>query len=331
MPASPPPGTITCSPARPLETVSGDQEQDRKAGLLRGLGRSSAKLAGGITGLFTKRKLDRETLDGLEELLITSDLGVAAAGRITEALANKRLDKEATADEIKGFLADEVASVLDPVARPLAVDPAVRLFVVLVCGVNGSGKTTTIAKLANQWRHEGKSVMLAAADTFRAAAIEQLQIWGARAGCPVIAGKTGDDAAGLVFDAMKRATDERADILLVDTAGRLQNKQDLMAELEKIVRVIRKADEAAPHSVLLVMDATVGQNAHSQVEIFSQAVDVTGLIITKLDGSARGGVVVALAEKFGLPVHAIGVGEGMNDMLPFEARAFARALVGLRN
>lgn len=303
--------------------------QDRKGGLLRGLGRSSANLTAGIAGLFTKKKLDRETLNGLEELLITSDLGVAAAGKITDSLANKRLDKEASADEIKALLAEEIASVLDPVARPLVIDETVKPTVVLICGVNGSGKTTTIAKLANQWRAQGKSVMLAAGDTFRAAAVEQLQIWGARAGCEVIAGEPGCDAAGLVFDAMERATDEGADVLLVDTAGRLQNKQDLMAELEKIVRVIRKVDDTAPHSVLLVMDATVGQNAHSQVEIFSEAVDVTGLIVTKLDGSARGGVVVALAEKFGIPVHAIGVGEGMDDMLPFEALAFSRALVGL--
>jgi len=308
-----------------------DAAPDRKAGLLHGLARSSAKLTSGITGLFTKHKLDRDALDGLEELLITSDLGVATASQLTQSLAAQRLDKEATADEVKGFLADEIAAILTPVARPLVLDPAIKPYVVLVCGVNGSGKTTTIAKLANQWRRAGKSVMLAAGDTFRAAAIEQLQILGARAGCTVIAGKTGDDAAGLVFDAIKRASKEHADILIVDTAGRLQNKQDLMAELEKIIRVMRKVDATAPHSSLLVMDATVGQNAHSQVEIFKEAVDVSGLIVTKLDGSARGGVVVALAEKFGLPVHAIGVGEGMNDMQPFDARAFSRALVGLKS
>ncbi len=299
--------------------------------LLRGLASSSAKLTGGITDLFTKRRLDREALDGLEELLITGDLGVATAARLTGSLARQRLDQDITADEVKGMLADEIATILDPVARPLRVDPAIRPFVVLVCGVNGSGKTTTIAKLANQWRNEGKSVMLAAGDTFRAAAIEQLQIWGARTGCPVVASEIGADAAGLVFDAMISAKDERADVLLVDTAGRLQNKQDLMAELEKIVRVMKKVDGSAPHSVVLVMDATVGQNAHDQVEIFKDAVDVSGLIVTKLDGSARGGVVVALAEKFGLPVHAIGVGEGLDDMQPFEARAFARALVGLKS
>ncbi len=299
--------------------------------LLRGLADSSAKLTGGITDLFTKRKLDREALDGLEELLITGDLGVATAAQLTGSLAEQRLDQDITADEVKGLLADEITMILDPVARPLRVDPTIRPFVVLVCGVNGSGKTTTIAKLANQWRGEDKSVMLAAGDTFRAAAIEQLQIWGARTGCPVVASETGADAAGLVFDAMQRAGDEGADILLVDTAGRLQNKQDLMAELEKIVRVMRKVDQTAPHSVVLVMDATVGQNAHDQVEIFKDAVDVSGLIVTKLDGSARGGVVVALAEKFGLPVHAIGVGEGLDDMQPFEARAFAHSLLGLKS
>ena len=297
--------------------------------MLQGLASSSAKLAGGITDLFTKRKLDREALDGLEELLITGDLGVATAAQLTGSLAKQRLDQDITPDEVKGLLADEITMILSPVARPLKVDPAIRPFVVLVCGVNGSGKTTTIAKLANQWRGQGKSVMLAAGDTFRAAAIEQLQIWGARTGCPVVASETGADAASLVFDAITRARDEGADILLVDTAGRLQNKQDLMAELEKIVRVMQKVDGSAPHSVVLVMDATVGQNAHDQVEIFKNAVNVSGLIVTKLDGSARGGVVVALAEKFALPVHAIGVGEGLDDMQPFEARAFARSLLGL--
>ncbi len=309
--------------------MSIDPDSGKKGGLLRGLSRSSAKLTGGITGLFTKRRLDRDVLEELEELLITCDLGVATAAKVTQSLSSNRLDKDATPDQIKGYLAEEIALIIDPVARPLTIDPTRRPFVVLVCGVNGSGKTTTIAKLANRWRGEGKSVLLAAADTFRAAAIEQLQIWGARTGCPVIASETGADPAGLVFDAMKRADGERAEVLMVDTAGRLQNKQDLMAELEKIVRVMRKVDDTAPHSVILVMDATVGQNAHSQVEIFKQAVDVSGLIVTKLDGSARGGVVVALAEKFALPVHAVGVGEGMDDLRPFEARAFARAMLGL--
>ena len=297
--------------------------------LSRGLSRSSAKLTGGITDLFTKRKLDQAALDELEEVLISGDLGVGTASQLTGSLAKRRLDKEVSAEEVKSLLADEIAAMLDPVAQPLVIDRTRKPFVVLVCGVNGSGKTTTIAKLAYQWRQQGHQVMLAAGDTFRAAAIEQLQIWGERAGCPVVAAKTGADAAGLVFDAMERAKAEHADVLLVDTAGRLQNKKDLMAELVKIVRVIRKVDGSAPHSVLLVMDATVGQNAHAQVETFKKMVDVTGLVVTKLDGSAKGGVVVALAEKFSLPVHAVGVGEKLDDMRPFEARAFAQSLMGL--
>jgi|TARA_Y100000031_G_scaffold131950_1_gene152646 fused signal recognition particle receptor len=306
--------------------AAGQGWRDRLRG---GLGRSSAKLTGGITDLFIKRKLDRAALDELEEVLIAGDLGVATAGKLKESLAKRRLDKEVSPEAVKTLLADEIAFMLDPVARPLVIDPQHRPFVVLVCGVNGSGKTTTIAKLANQWRQEDHSVMLAAGDTFRAAAVEQLRIWGGRTGCPVVAGEPGADAAGLVFDAIGRAKDERADVLLIDTAGRLQNKKDLMAELEKIVRVIKKADGTAPHSVLLVMDATVGQNAHSQVETFKEMVDVSGLIVTKLDGSAKGGVVVALAEKFALPVHAVGVGEKLDDMRPFEAREFARSLMGL--
>ena len=245
------------------------------------------------------------------------------------SLAKTRFDKTVSSEEVRGALADEIAAVLDPVARPLRIDPAIRPFVVLVCGVNGSGKTTTIAKLASRWRGEGREVMLAAGDTFRAAAIEQLRIWGERTGCPVVASEIGADAAGLVHDAMTQARDEGADVLIVDTAGRLQNKKDLMEELRKIVRVIRKVDGSAPHSVLLVMDATVGQNAHGQVEIFKEMVDVSGLIVTKLDGSARGGVVVALADRFALPVHDVGVGEGLDDLQPFEARAFARSLMGL--
>jgi len=297
----------------------------------QGLGSSSAKLTGGISELFTKRKLDQETLDEFEDVLISADLGVATAAQLKSHLARHRLDKEVTPDEVKTLLANEIGLMLDKVARPLVIDQSARPFVVLVCGVNGSGKTTTIAKLANQWRQQGHSVMMAAGDTFRAAAIEQLQIWGDRVGCPVVAVELGSDAAGLVFEAMERAQAEPADILLIDTAGRLQNRKDLMAELEKIVRVIRKKNDTAPHAVLLVMDATIGQNAHSQVETFKEMVDVTGLVVTKLDGSARGGVVVALAEKFGLPVHAIGVGEKIDDMRPFDAHQFARSLLGLEN
>jgi len=299
--------------------------------LRQGLGRTSAKLTGGIGELLSKRRLDQEALNELEELLIASDLGPATAAGLKESLAKKRLDKDVTADEVKALLADDISIMLKKVAQPLVVDQTKKPFVVLVCGVNGSGKTTTIAKLANHWRQQGLSVMMAAGDTFRAAAIEQLQIWGGRTGCPVVASEIGADAAGLVFDAHARAKAEGMDVLLVDTAGRLQNKKDLMAELEKIVRVIGKADETAPHAVLLVMDATIGQNAHVQVETFKEMINVTGLIVTKLDGSARGGVVVALAEKFVLPVHAVGVGEGLDDMQPFDSHIFARSLMGLRS
>ena len=299
------------------------------ARLRRALGRSSSKLSGAIGTLFNKRKLDQKALEDLEDLLIEGDLGVTLAARLAGSLTKTRFDKAVSSEEVRGALADEIAAVLGPVEQPLLIDPAIRPFVVLVCGVNGSGKTTTIAKLASRWRGEGREVMLAAGDTFRAAAIEQLQIWGGRTGCPVVASEIGADAAGLVHDAMTRARDEGADVLIVDTAGRLQNKKDLMEELRKIVRVIQKVDGSAPHSVLLVMDATVGQNAHSQVEIFKEMVDVSGLIVTKLDGSARGGVVVALADKFALPVYAVGVGEGLDDLQAFEARAFARSLMGL--
>jgi fused signal recognition particle receptor len=297
--------------------------------LRAGLGRSSAALTDGISALLTRRRLDAETIEGLEELLIKADLGVATAQRLAGGLKQDRFDKEVTADEVRSALATQIAAILEPVARPLAPDPARKPYVVLVVGVNGSGKTTTIGKLARTFRAEGRSVMLAAGDTFRAAATEQLQIWGARTGCPVFAGETGADAAGLAFDALQQARTEAMDLLLIDTAGRLQNRADLMGELGKIIRVLKKIDAEAPHSCLLVLDATVGQNAHSQVETFRASAGVTGLIVTKLDGTARGGVVVALAEKFALPVHAIGIGEGADDLRPFEARAFARSLLGL--
>jgi len=297
--------------------------------LRKGLGRSSSRLAGGIADLFTKRRLDDAAIEELEELLIGADLGVAAAARLTANFARTRFGKEVNPDEVKGALAEAIAEVLAPVARPLAIDGTRKPHVVLVCGVNGSGKTTTIAKLARRLRDQGKVVYLAAADTFRAAAVEQLQVWGERTGCPVISAAPGADAAGLAYGALERARAEGADVLLIDTAGRLHNKQTLMAELQKIVRVVRKLDPAAPHDCLLVMDATVGQNAHSQVETFRDMVEVSGLVVTKLDGSARGGVVVGLAERFGLPIHAIGVGEGMDDLRPFEAAAFGRALMGL--
>ncbi|MEW5729551.1 MAG: signal recognition particle-docking protein FtsY [Pseudomonadota bacterium] len=294
-----------------------------------GLSKSSSRLTQGLADLFTKRKLDDEALEELEELLITADLGVATAARVTRRLAKSKFGQDVTAEEIKAALAEEIAEILEPVARPLELDPELRPHVVLVVGVNGSGKTTTIGKLAKRYKDEGRNVSLAAGDTFRAAAVEQLKVWGERTGCPVIARDTGADAAGLVFDAMKEARARGDDVLFIDTAGRLQNKTGLMEELAKVVRVIKKHDETAPHDVLLVLDATVGQNAHSQVEAFQEMVGVTGLVVTKLDGTARGGVVVALAEKFHLPVHAIGVGEKVDDLRPFSAEDFARGVVGL--
>jgi len=297
--------------------------------LKAGLGRSSEKLAGGITGLFTKRRLDDKALEELEELLIAADLGVETSTQVVGAFGRTRFNQEVTAEEVREALAGEIAKVLEPVALPLVVDGARKPFVILVCGVNGSGKTTTIGKLARQWRDQGLSVTMAAADTFRAAAIEQLQVWGERAGAPVISGAQGADAAGLAFDALTQARANGSDVLVIDTAGRLQNKKGLMDELAKIIRVLRKIDPQAPHACLLVMDATIGQNAHAQVQVFRELVDVTGLVLTKLDGSAKGGVVVALAKSFGLPVHAVGVGEGIDDLKPFEARAFARSLMGL--
>ena len=297
--------------------------------LKAGLSRSSTRLTQGIGDLFTKRKLDAEALEELEELLITADFGVATARKVTAKLAQTRLDREIGPEEIKEALAEEIAAILAPVAKPFSPDPAKKPHVVLMVGVNGSGKTTTIGKLAKYYKGQGLKVTMAAGDTFRAAAVEQLKVWGERTGCPVVAREQGADAAGLAFDALSDASKRGDDLLLIDTAGRLQNKTDLMAELQKMIRVLKKQDETAPHDVLLVLDSTVGQNAHAQVEIFKELTQVSGLIMTKLDGTARGGVVVALAEKFGLPVHAIGVGEGADDLRPFEATAFARSLVGL--
>ncbi len=299
------------------------------ARLKSGLSRSSSKIGEGLRGILVKRKLDDAALEELEELLITSDLGVATAAKLTAKLAAGRYDKEISPEEVRSVLAEEIAAILAPVALPLRLDPALTPNVALIVGVNGSGKTTTIGKLAQRHRAEGSSVMLAAGDTFRAAAIEQLQIWGRRTDCPVIAKSPGADAAGLAYEALEQARKEERDLLLIDTAGRLHNKADLMAELQKISRVLKKIDPAAPHHCILVLDATTGQNAHAQVETFKELVEISGLVITKLDGSARGGVLVALAERFGLPVHAVGVGEGIDDLRPFDARDFARALVGL--
>jgi fused signal recognition particle receptor len=294
-----------------------------------GLSRTASNVSEGITGLFTKRKLDGETLEELEDLLIQADLGIDVAARISSAVGKGRYDKEIEPDEVKAILAEEVAKVLAPVAKPLVIDATKKPYILLMVGVNGSGKTTTIGKLASKFRAEGKSVMLAAGDTFRAAAIEQLKVWGERTGATVIAREQGGDAAGLAFDAVKAAREQNVDVLMVDTAGRLQNRTELMAELEKVVRVIKKLDDTAPHGVLLVLDATVGQNALSQVEIFGKTAGVTGLVMTKLDGTARGGILVAIAEKFKMPIHFIGVGEGVDDLEPFAAQDFARAIAGL--
>jgi fused signal recognition particle receptor len=296
--------------------------------LRHGLSRSANAISSGVTGIFTKAKLDSATLGELEDLLIQSDLGADVAMDITQALGKERLNKDISATEVRAFLAAQIAGILRPTAVKLVIDPAKKPFVILVTGVNGTGKTTTIGKLAHLLRGDGHSVMLAAGDTFRAAAIEQLQIWGQRAGAPVIAGTQGSDASGLVYDALSQARAAKTDVLLIDTAGRLQNKTGLMDELRKINRVLAKLDETAPHAVLLVLDATTGQNAISQVEVFRDVAKVTGLIMTKLDGTARGGILVAVARKFGLPIHAIGVGEGIEDLRPFDADQFARALTG---
>jgi fused signal recognition particle receptor len=296
--------------------------------LSTGLRRTSSSIGGAITDLVSKRRLDAAMIEELEDALIRADLGLAAAGRIGAAIGEGRYDREIDPDEVKGILAAQVEQVLAPVAQPLAVAGA-KPFVILVVGVNGSGKTTTIGKLAAKYRAEGRKVMLAAGDTFRAAAIDQLKIWGTRTGAGVVAREPGADSAGLAFEALAAAKQEGADVLLIDTAGRLHNKAALMGELEKIVRVLKKLDTQAPHAVLLVLDATVGQNALAQVEEFGKIAGVTGLAMTKLDGTARGGILVAIAEKFRLPVHFIGVGEGIDDLAPFQARDFARAIAGL--
>jgi fused signal recognition particle receptor len=275
-----------------------------------------------------RRTLDDEMLEQLEELLITADMGVDTALRVTANMAEGRFGKKLSVAEIKALMATEIARIMEPVARPLPIY-AKRPQVVLVVGVNGSGKTTTIGKLASQFRAAGKKVVIAAGDTFRAAAVEQLQVWGERAGVPVLTAAQGTDPASLAFDAMTKAEAEGADLLMIDTAGRLQNRQDLMEELAKIVRVIRKKDESAPHNTLLVLDATTGQNAVSQVKTFQAISDVSGLVMTKLDGTAKGGVLVALADQFGLPIHAIGVGEQIDDLSPFDPGEFAEALVGV--
>ncbi|KZM51105.1 signal recognition particle-docking protein FtsY [Labrenzia sp. OB1] len=297
--------------------------------LKKGLSRSSSSLTEGISSIFTKRKLDASMLEELEDVLIQADLGVDTAMAITERLSQGRFDKEISTDEVRVVLAEEVEKVLEPVARPLDLSSGKKPHVVLMVGVNGTGKTTTIGKLSQKLRSEGKKVMMAAGDTFRAAAVEQLRIWAERTGALVVARDTGADAAGLAYDAMKEAVEKDIDVLLIDTAGRLQNRAELMDELEKVIRVIRKLDPVAPHTVLLTLDATTGQNALNQVEIFGKVAGVTGLVMTKLDGTARGGILVAIAAKHGLPVHFIGVGEGVADLEAFSAKDFAGAIAGM--
>ncbi len=325
--------TPPVSPPAPQPEPSPQAAPEKKKGWLSrlrdGLSKSSSKLTEGVAAIFTKRKLDDEMLEELTDLLITADLGVPAATRITNALAGEKYDKDITAEEVRAALAKEVAATLAPLERPLAVDAAKKPQVLLMVGVNGAGKTTTIGKLAKKFADDGKSVILAAGDTFRAAAIEQLSVWGERTGAPVVSRPTGADAAGLAFDALKEAQEKGADILMIDTAGRLQNRKELMDELAKIVRVVKKLDETAPHHVILTLDATVGQNAISQAQSFTEIAGVTGLVMTKLDGTARGGVLVALADKFKLPIHFIGVGEGVEDLQAFKADEFAAALAGV--
>jgi len=298
------------------------------ARLKAGLSRTTSALTEGITSLFTKRRLDDAALEELEDILLAADLGPVTAANVVERLRKTRFGREVSPDEIRAALAEEVAQVLAPLAQPLAPAGSTKPFVILVVGVNGTGKTTTIGKLAKHYREQGKRVMLAAGDTFRAAAIEQLTIWAERTGAGILAKPPGADAAGLAFDALTKARAEGSDVLLIDTAGRLQNKAGLMAELEKIVRVLKKVDATAPHACILTLDATTGQNAINQVEVFRGVAQVTGLVMTKLDGTARGGVLVAVAQKFGLPVHFVGVGESADDLQPFDASAFARALAG---
>lgn len=309
-----------------------ESEPLRRRGFLSklrtGLSRSASALADNLSGLFVKQKLDADTVSQLAEALVRADVGSIRASNIAASIAKGRYNTEISEAELKSVLAAQIASILKPVEQPFVIDTGHKPFVILVVGVNGTGKTTTIGKLAQKYSREGSRVMLAAGDTFRAAAVEQLKLWGARTGTEVFARNSGADAAGLAYGALAKARADGIDVLLIDTAGRLQNKADLMAELTKIVRVLKKLDADAPHAVLLVLDATVGQNAISQLEIFKATVPVTGLVMTKLDGTAKGGILIALADRFELPIAYVGVGEGPEDLQPFSARAFAEALTG---
>ena len=331
----PKPGT-----ARPAPPPAGPHVKPKAAAeptrswfdqLRHGLARTSNALSDNLASALTKRKLDEDTLDRIEEVLIKADLGVAMAARIRSAIARGRYDRGLDANTVRDIVAGEIAGVLEPVASDFALAPGASPHVFLVVGVNGTGKTTTAAKMAYQFKRKGLRVMLAAADTFRAAAIDQLKVWGTRVGAEIVTKEVGADPAGVAFEALERARAEGIDVLLIDTAGRLQNKSDLMAELAKIVRVLKKLDSSAPHGVILVLDATTGQNALAQVEIFEQIAGVTGLVVTKLDGTARGGILVAIAERFKLPIAAIGVGEGLDDLKPFDAHDFARAIAGAKS
>ncbi len=305
-----------------------EKNSDWFSRLRSGLQRTSSKLTDGIADIFTKRKLDGKTLEQFEELLISADVGPATAAQLAAEFGKTRLDKDISPAEVKNALAAQIAQIVEPVARPLDIDFTKKPFVVLVVGVNGTGKTTTIGKFAQSYVEHGLTVMLAAGDTFRAAAISQLKIWGKRVGASVVSGEQGGDSAALAYRALEEARARGTDILMIDTAGRLHNKNDLMQELVKVVRVIKKLDPEAPHATILTLDATTGQNAHAQVEAFRDMTHVTGLVVTKLDGSAKGGVVVALADKFKLPIYAVGVGEKAEDLQPFVAAEFAKALVG---
>ncbi len=330
-----PPEATFYPPAEPEQEQEQEPNRDLPAKsnwlqrLTSGLKRTSNQLSDNIGAVFTKAKLDAATLEELEDVLVQADLGVDVATAITGELAGERFDKTISGQEVRALLAVEVERVLTPVARPLEIETSRKPFVILMVGVNGSGKTTTIGKMAQKFADDGKKVTLAAGDTFRAAAIEQLQIWGQRAGAPVVARKTGSDASGLAYEAVEKAKENNSDILIIDTAGRLQNRDELMAELEKIIRVIKKIDPTAPHAVLLTLDATTGQNALQQVEIFGRRAGVTGLVMTKLDGTARGGILVAIAKKHDIAVHFIGVGEGVDDLEPFRAADFAAAITGI--
>lgn len=326
-----PAGTVFEGAADEAEPALEKKPKNWFSRLTSGLKKTSDQLGENIGAVFTKKKLDAQTLEEFEDVLIQADLGIETAMAITQELEKDRFDKEISTEDVRKILAREVEKTLNPVAIPFEIDNSKKPFVILMVGVNGSGKTTTIGKLADRFSREGKKVLLAAGDTFRAAAIEQLQIWGERTSCEVIVRPAGSDASGLAFDAVKQAQEDSADILIIDTAGRLQNRDELMAELEKIIRVIKKVDESAPHGVLLTLDATTGQNALQQVEIFGQRAGVTGLVMTKLDGTARGGILVAIAKKYALPVHYIGVGEAIEDLEPFSPKEFAAAIAGPAN